>query len=349
MNSIPFAVLPPLPTKPGTMLVHLLNRCNLNCRHCYLDASPQRATVLPSKLVELAIADARQLGVETTFLSGGEPLLYKDLHRLLTAVANTGDMAVVICTNATLVTTEEADFLRDHVVRAQVSCDGTETFHDSFRRHQGAFRDMERGISFLTTRGVPIKVVATISDANVDSLSWLARWAHDHGVQELSLQPLMLVGRGARLQNHSLNSKQLCELFLKLSDLGHAYRNRGLKFSLSYHTRKFLLAHPCAAFLCDANRCHRHVEREIKKLILREDGTVLPEVPTLSYRFAIGNLHNCRLAGLVESYFENGYQAFQRLCRTTYQDIMPTWDAPLVPWEELVSEYSRRPENIPIR
>jgi len=58
---------------------------------------------------------------------------------------------------------------------------------------------------------------------------------------------------------------------------------------------------------------------------------VLPEIPTLNYRFALGNLHKGTLKELVASYFA---------CRTVYEEVMPTWTSPLVPWDEIVSERS---------
>jgi len=80
--------------------------------------------------------------------------------------------------------------------------------------------------------------------------------------------------------------------------------------------------------------------REIKKLVIREDSTVLPEIPTLDYRFALGNLYQGTLTELVARYFDNGYAQFDRLCRTVYKEVMPTWTSPLIPWNEIVSERS---------
>lgn len=73
------------------------------------------------------------------------------------------------------------DLLCDRVARVQVSCDGPESFHDRFRGRKGAFRDMARGVEHLSRRGVPLKVVMTISRTNYRWLSWFAAWASDRG------------------------------------------------------------------------------------------------------------------------------------------------------------------------
>jgi MoaA/NifB/PqqE/SkfB family radical SAM enzyme len=160
------------------------------------------------------------------------------------------------------------------------------------------------------------------------------------GVGRISIQPLQRLGRGARIGNKQLSEDQMCELFVRLSDLGYAYGARGLRFSLYYHARDYLLEHPCAAYVCNGERCHRHVAKEIKTLIVREDGTVLPEIPTLHPRFSLGNALNFPLVDLVTRYFDDGYAEFHGLCDRTFAEIMPNYHAPIVPWNEIVSERS---------
>jgi hypothetical protein len=160
------------------------------------------------------------------------------------------------------------------------------------------------------------------------------------GAERIIVQPLLQLGRGSEIDDKKLSEEQLCNLFLLLSDLGHTYRSRGLRFSLAYRTRRFLLAHPCAAYVCTGTRCHRKVAKEIKKLVIREDGTVLPEIPTLGYQYALGSLHEGTLMELVACYLADGYAQFDCLCRTVYEEVMPTWTSPIVPWDEIVSERS---------
>jgi hypothetical protein len=58
--------------------------------------------------------------------------------------------------------------------------------------------------------------------------------------------------------------------------------------------------------------------RHLRGAIVREDGTVLPEVPTLSYGYALGNIREATLAQLVARYFERGYDQFDKLCRAAH-------------------------------
>ena len=330
----------PLPDQPGVMLIHLLNHCNLLCQHCYLDAAPWRNTRLPLELVIRSLGEVEQLGIATIYLTGGEPFLYPELPELLDFLSQKQSLKVSVSTNGTLVGTAEAALLQDSGASVQVSIDGPEAYHDQFRGSKGAFARASSGMHELVAIGVPVTVVTTICRENMAWLPWLAKWAAEIGVERISVQPLWQLGRGSKIHAKKLTEEQLCDLFLRLSDLGHTYRSKGLRFSLAYRTRRFLLAHPCAAYVCNGARCHRKVAKEIKKLVIREDGTVLPEMSTLSYRFALGNLQEDRLVELVDRYFANGYARFDRLCRTVYKEVMPKWTSPIIPWDEIVSERS---------
>jgi MoaA/NifB/PqqE/SkfB family radical SAM enzyme len=330
----------PLPNQPGVMLIHLLNRCNLLCKHCYADAAPSQNTFLPPEWAVRSLKEADSLNVATIYLTGGEPFLYPKLPEVLDAVAQQRGFGLYVATNGTLIGAEEAALLKDSGAHAQVSIDGPEAYHDHFRGVAGAFRSAKSGIEQLVAAGVPVTVVPTVCQDNLGWLPWVAKWAASMGAEGISVQPLVQLGRGSDIRNRKLTERQLTDLYLQLSDLGYAYRPRGLRFSLSYRTHHFLLAHPCAAYVCDGSTCHRKVDKEIKKIVIREDGTVLPEIPTLDYRFALGNLREGTLTELVSDYFADGYAEFNRLCRTVYEDVMPTWASPIVPWDEIVSERS---------
>jgi MoaA/NifB/PqqE/SkfB family radical SAM enzyme len=291
------------------------------------------------ELVIRSLGEVNQLGISTIYLSGGEPFLYPELPEVL-AVSQQQDFELCVSTNGTLIGSAEAKLLKDSKASVQVSIDGPEAYHNRFRGAKDAFRRACYGIQQLVTAGVPVTVVITLCQDNKECLPWLAEWAAEMGVEHISVQPLLQLGRGSEIHDKKLSEDQLCELFLQLSDLGYAYRSRELHFSLSYRTRSFLLAHPCAAYVCNGTHCHRKVDKEIKKLVIREDGTVLPEIPTLNHRFALGNLHEGTLTELVARYFVNGYAQFHHLCQTSYKEVMPTWMSPIVPWDEIVSERS---------
>jgi len=332
--------MPPRAEESGALLIHLLDRCNLHCDHCYMDAAANGSRFLPLDVVLRCLDETERLGIRTVYFSGGEPFLYPSLEAVLALLPQKPTFQPVICTNGTLIQGAHAAKVKASGASAQVSIDGDEEYHDRVRRSAGAFRAANRGIQELVAAGVPVAAVVTICQDNLGCLPWLAEWAIEKGVERISVQPLQKVGRGARIAHKKLTEDQMCELFVRLSDLGYAYRPRGLRFSLQYRARNYLLAHPCAAFVCNGERCHRQVAKEIKTLVIREDGAVLPEIPSLNPRFALGNVMESTLVDLVTRYFSDGYANFHGLCRAVFAEVMPGFGAPIVPWDEIVSERS---------
>jgi Fe-coproporphyrin III synthase len=326
---------------PGLLMLHLLGRCNLECAHCYMEGSPRRREELPLELVLGAISESEELGIGTIVVTGGEPLLYRGVERVLEAAAAVSGAQTTLCTNGTSLTSRRAAQLRELNVRVNISIDGHPNYHDRFRNLRGAFRASERGAYAAVAVGLPLTIISSISQANLEAVDFLIDWAARLGADQFLVQPLLTLGRGAELADQCLTFAQLNRLILHLTDLANQPRYSNLRCQVIGARKKFLLAHPCGAFVCNGAGCHRGVTKEIKKLIIREDGTVLPEVPTLSHRYALGNITEGTLAQLVARYFERGYDQFDRLCRAAYAEVMPAWDCVIVPWEQILSERSR--------
>lgn len=327
-------------SESGVLVIHLLNRCNLHCRHCYMNAVPDGGNILPADIVCRALQEAKLLGIRTVHLTGGEPFVYPEIHRVLEFASGLRDFQLFISTNGTRIGSHEAQWMKAAGAGAQISIDGPEEYHDRFRGMKGAFAASNNAIQMLVAAGVPVTVVVTITQDNLYCLPSLAEWALGAGVERISVQPLQAIGRGGHIADAKLSEQQMCKLFASTSDLGHVYAKTGLHFSLHYKARSFLLEHPCAAYVCNGAHCHRLVTKEIKRLIIREDGTVLPEIATLNPRFALGNVRETPLPDLVKSYFSSGYAAFQDFCRDIYRDVVPASTSPIIAWDEIVSERS---------
>ena len=118
-----------------------------------MDAAPWRDTSLPLELVIRSMGEATRLGIGSIWLSGGEPFLYPDLQEALRFAAGQEGIRVCVSTNGTLIGPEEAALLKDTGVKAQVSVDGPEAYHDEVRGVSGAFRRASRGIEHLAAAG----------------------------------------------------------------------------------------------------------------------------------------------------------------------------------------------------
>jgi MoaA/NifB/PqqE/SkfB family radical SAM enzyme len=324
----------------NVLMLHLLGRCNLECHHCYMEGSPRRQEQLPLESVLRVIGECQTLGIQTLFLTGGEPLLYRGLPQVLETAASCIGVKTTVCTNGILLSPRQAVLFHNCGVRVNISIDGPPDFHDRFRNLTGAFRSSERGVHAAINAGVPVTIISTISRANLDSLEFLVDWATKVGAEQFFAQPLLNLGRGTQIASQCLTFDDVNRLILQLSDLANQSRTGNLKCNVIGARRKFLLEHPCGAYVCNGSGCHRGIEKEIKKVVVREDGTVLPEVPNLSPRYSLGKIQEGSLTELVDRYYDEGYDAFDRLCRSAYSEVLQSWDCVIVPWEQIIAERS---------
>src|SRR5690348_9368019 len=105
----------------GTLMLHLLGRCNLRCDHCYMEGAPERTERLKLGPVLDAIGECATIGVGSLFVTGGEPLLYPELKAVLEAAARVRGLVTTLCTNGTRLTRPFAGWLAERGIRLNIS------------------------------------------------------------------------------------------------------------------------------------------------------------------------------------------------------------------------------------
>jgi MoaA/NifB/PqqE/SkfB family radical SAM enzyme len=284
--------------------------------------------------------EANDLGIKSVQLSGGEPFLYTNLNEVLKSTKGK-NFTVTISTNGTLIDDRSAELLAEINARVVTSIDGPEIYHDIFRGRRGSFAKAENGIARLVDLGIPIKIVTTVCNDNLKYIDWCANWAYKIKAGAIQFQPLERIGRGKGIENNRLQEEKLHDLFIKLNDLVAFYTDKDFKVTMTYQSREFMTAHPCTAFVCNGKSCHRGVEKELKKIVIREDGSILPELVDIDRKFSIGNLLKDTLKNNLLAYLNEGYPRFDRFCRRVYQDMVLNSSSPLISWNEILTERSR--------
>lgn len=326
--------------RTGNLLIHLLDKCNLACEHCYLNASKDGKNELSLDLVLRTLKEADELGIRSVQITGGEPLLYNKIREVISFTKGK-NYKITLSTNAMLIDNDLAQLLAEVNANIVASIDGPAFYHDKFRGKNGSFKKAENGISRLIDFGVPVKIVTTICADNFKYIKWCAEWAHRIKAASIQFQPLENIGRGKRIENKRLEEERLHDLFICLNDLISIYSSKDFQIKMSYKSRAFMINHPCSAFVCNGKNCHRGVEKELKKIVIREDGTILPELVNIDRRFSIGNLYDNTLENHLLNYLNDGYSQFDQFCRKVYADTVLNSTSPLIPWNEILTERSR--------
>ncbi|MFP3980398.1 MAG: radical SAM/SPASM domain-containing protein [Desulfobacterales bacterium] len=168
--------------------LHLLHRCNLRCRHCYL-GPPGNAEMPLSDAVDITRQFAENGGLRL-LISGGEPMLYKHLVDFL---AQTRDLGIrrILFTNGTLLTPENADRLDADEI--QFSMDGWQAGHERLRG-EGTFDKLLRGVHAAKDGGMDISFSTMIHRGNIEEFEQMQKFIQDTGALEWGVDILTRTG-----------------------------------------------------------------------------------------------------------------------------------------------------------
>jgi radical SAM protein with 4Fe4S-binding SPASM domain len=194
--------------RPYVISWNLTYRCNLACEHCYLDAGGAALVGTEN------FADRSELGTEecfrvideiaafapesVTILTGGEPLLRRDILEIVRRAAERG-LWVVVGTNGVSITENLARRLAEAGARGlSLSLDALDPDrHDRFRKVRGAWRNTVAGAEILNRTGLPFIVQTTVGSHNLGELEEIADFAHDRLAAKVwNLYFLVPTGRG---------------------------------------------------------------------------------------------------------------------------------------------------------
>lgn len=164
--------------------ISVTDRCNFRCRYCMPEEGMQwldRHEILSYEEIARLVRILAQHGVRKVRLTGGEPLMRKDLDhlvRLLVAIPGIDDCALT--TNGVFLSEQAAPLKSAGLHRVNVSLDSldAETFTTMTRRDH--FDDVWRGIEAADAAGLqPIKLnvvlIRGVNDHEVPKFAELAR------------------------------------------------------------------------------------------------------------------------------------------------------------------------------
>jgi MoaA/NifB/PqqE/SkfB family radical SAM enzyme len=182
----------------ANVFFHVLTRCNLRCRHCYINPEQHGRKRLPIERIErwLGVFAGRSPGANLVLL-GGEPTLHPDLPRAVRCARRLGFGSITIDTNGYLF----HDIL-DRVTPAEVdvfsfSLDGAVAETNDRIRGSGSFEACLSGIRRARARGFQTSLIYTVSRANLQELSLMGPLLEKLGVGRFFIQVLGLRGKAA--------------------------------------------------------------------------------------------------------------------------------------------------------
>ena len=172
------------------------NACNLRCVHCSSNAARRLAHELSTEEACAMFDDFSATGVLDVAVSGGEPLVRKDLIDVIAHAVNLG-ISVGVGSNGTSVTETVARRMADAGVdRLQISIDGLRVTHDLARRKTGLFETSVAAIQRGLEAGLRVHVCFTVHHMNAHELPSVIDECASWGVRRFNMSRFVPTGRG---------------------------------------------------------------------------------------------------------------------------------------------------------
>ena len=185
--------------KPVVMW-NITRECNLSCKHCYMDARSPHPDEWTLEEGIRFIDEMARLEMPMLIITGGEPLMSKNLFPFAFHAKEKG-VRMVISTNGTLITPEVAVLLAEADIRyVGVSVDAaTAEMHDAFRGVTGAFDRAMEGIQNAQDAGLKTGLRITIQKENWQEVPKLLDLCVEKGIPRFCLYHLVPTGRGKHI------------------------------------------------------------------------------------------------------------------------------------------------------
>lgn len=155
---------------PPYLIISVTRQCNLHCKGCYARVQHRDKARDELSAAEWAriLGEARDLGVATVIVAGGEPLVKAGLMDLF---AQFPDMVFAVFTNGMMLGDEKAQRIKamPHVVPV-ISLEGHGEATDD-RRGPGVYRAVVACMERLKAKGVLYGVSHTVTRANLDAVT----------------------------------------------------------------------------------------------------------------------------------------------------------------------------------
>ena len=179
--------------QPITAVWEITFACNMRCKHCGSSCNTKKPDELTQKEALKLCDQIAELGLEYITLSGGEPLLREDWHKLAQRLKEGGVKSNII-TNGWFLTEKEIKKAKESgITNIAISLDGLEQTHD-FLRAKGSYERIMSSLDLLKKNGMPSSIITTINKKNIGELPELYKILVEKNVKGWQMQYAMPMG-----------------------------------------------------------------------------------------------------------------------------------------------------------
>jgi Fe-coproporphyrin III synthase len=169
------------------VILSVTSRCNCRCLMCDIWQSGAGGPELTAEQLAPHLAAFEKLNVEHVVLSGGEPLLHRELWRLCSLLRGHGVAKITLLSAGLLLAQHRREVLR-WCDAAIISLDGSRETHNRIRNVPRAYERLAEGVATLKAMdpAFPITARCVIQRRNFGELLRVIDAAHEIGLDGIS-------------------------------------------------------------------------------------------------------------------------------------------------------------------
>jgi cyclic pyranopterin phosphate synthase len=167
-----------------SLRITLTNRCNVNCLYCHHDGMVKSRDEMTADELYTICKIAKKLGVKKIRLSGGEPLLKKDIVEIVEKIASLDFKDISMTTNGILLEKYAQDLKDAGLDRVNVSLDTLDRKTFEFITKKDYLEDAKRGIIKAVEVGLyPVKInMVIMKDINQNEIDNMFEFCKEHDI-----------------------------------------------------------------------------------------------------------------------------------------------------------------------
>ncbi|MBC8414531.1 MAG: radical SAM protein [Nitrospira sp.] len=200
---------------PKWVAWEITRKCNFNCVHCRSSSTMDTHGHEDFSTEEgyRIIDDIASYAQPVMVLSGGEPLLRKDIFDLAQYGTNKG-FRMCIATNGSLVTEEICLKMKEAGIKmVSLSLDGaTVEVHDDFRSQKGAFEGVVNATKLFNKHGIKFLINSSFTKRNQEEIPKVYKLAKELGATAWYMFMIVPTGRGEEIMNELISLEDYEEI-----------------------------------------------------------------------------------------------------------------------------------------
>jgi len=195
------------------MWFELTEKCNLECTHCYMNASPRLpllGAIQPEKWMSL-IEEGSSLGCRKIQFIGGEATIYPALPELINCASNQGFEYIEVFTNGVSFSKElKKTFVDSNVCLAFSFYSNDPVIHDKVTKLPGSQTKTLKNMKWALAQGLDVRANVVRTPDNEHSADETVAFLSQLGIIGVQNNKTLRAGRGADFVKGQAIKDKLC-------------------------------------------------------------------------------------------------------------------------------------------